>query len=88
MEFNRPRARRQVADAVELQIEIIEFLAEVFEAFEQRDVNNRDAVARDGFDFFDARVLGELLFELARDLLFDLFGARAGQTQMATATLT
>ena len=78
-EVDRTRAVRQVRDPVELQLDVVELLADLGlpEVLVELDVHDRDAGARDRLDLRDLGVLGHFAFDLLRDELLDALGARA-----------
>src|SRR4030095_2332765 len=69
---------RQIGDGVELQLDVVELLAGLTDALDERDVDGRAAGARVRCDLADLAVPGHLLFDPAGDQLLDLFRRGAG----------
>ena len=76
-EVDRTGAVRQVADRIELQLDVVELLSGVRKTFDERHEHRGDARAGVRLDLFDLDVLGHLFFHPPRDQLLDLFGAGA-----------
>ena len=79
-------ALREIVDAFELGVYVVELLFGIGNVFRELDVNHRLSIQRDrgnakvgaGPGRMDIRILGDLLFDFSRYQLLDLFGINAG----------
>ena len=81
-------APAQIANAVQLELDVVEFLPRLGHPFVELDIDHRDVGARDRLELGDPGVFRHLLFDLLRHQLLDFLGTDPRPGVIATATRT